>query len=343
ATPPAQPDDARCDSSLDAAKSLSAASSGACSGIMPAAPTCTRDFKTCTGTLEGPSGPGGTRTSFSASDGNGDLLLACAWVDTPLTGVSLYSAGNSGFVQGAQVGPDSSAVPLQSGFTLVPLGLHDKFALVDGSGAVLAATEDPPNLTLAGTDGAQAFWLTSDGQTLTIAAERFGPDGAVRSARQTLTASSLDGAITSIAGGAMDVNGHTLLLVSVSGDSLEQGIWLGPGGALETAFFSSAGVESAAALPGGGVVLGQAFPTQWHAVLATASTQPSSAPAWLATRGDFQIIRGGKALLFGSEIVTPDGTSCGTLSQTGTAGLDGTFITQSADATTFHVYPGLLR
>ncbi|HEX4386213.1 MAG TPA: hypothetical protein VH083_24830, partial [Myxococcales bacterium] len=156
AAPPAQPDDARCDSSIDAAKSLGATSTGACPGIMPGAPTCARDFKTCTGTIEGPSGPGGTRTSFSASDGNGDLLLACGWVDTPLTGVALYSAGSAGFVQGAQVGPDSSAVPLQSGFTLVPLGFHDKFALVDGSGAVLAATDDPPNLTLAGTDGAEA-------------------------------------------------------------------------------------------------------------------------------------------------------------------------------------------
>jgi hypothetical protein len=71
------------------------------------------------------------------------------------------------------------------------------------------------------------------------------------------------------------------------------------------------------------------------------------APAWLSSRGSFQIIRGGTALLFtgdsGSEIVTPDGTSCGTLSRVGQVGLDGTFIAASADQTTFRVYPGLLR
>jgi hypothetical protein len=352
AAPPAQPDDARCDSSLDAAQGVTVTDTGACPGLMPATPTCARDFKLCTGTVEGSSGPGGTRTSFAVSDGSGDLLLACGWVDTPLTGVALYSAGSAGFVQGAQIGPSSAAVPLQSGFTLVPLGLHDKFALVDGSGAVLATAADLPNLTLAGADGAEALW--ADGQTLF--AQRLGADGAARSQRQPLlTFLSSD---EWILGGGMDVNGHALLLVGTAGGETARAIWLAPDGHPETGIFSlprtAFANDAAAALPGGGLALGEAYPVKWHAVLAAGATQQSPAPAWLAARGTFQIVRGAKALLFGvtgaaetspssSEMVTPGGTSCGTLSLAGQVGLDGTFVASSADQTTFRVYPGLLR
>jgi hypothetical protein len=65
------------------------------------------------------------------------------------------------------------------------------------------------------------------------------------------------------------------------------------------------------------------------------------APDWLAARSDSQIIRGGRALLFGDEIVIVEGTSCGTLSQPGQVGLDGTFIV-ARDQQTFRVYPQLL-
>ena len=345
AAAPAQPHDARCDGSIDASRGFAVSDTGACPGMMPAAPTCAADFKLCSGLI--PSPPAGSLTNFASSDGAGNLLLSCANAETSVSGLQFFPAGVSGYGDGTFAALGSDAAPLRSGFSLIPVQAHDSFMVMDGSGSTLARAAVTPNLVLAGTDGAAAFWATAGAEGVTISMERFGPDGSVRAPVQTL----MTVASGWVLGGAMDVNGHSLLLIGAQGEATAQAIWLAPDGHAETAAFTVSRTafsnDAVSALPGGGVALGEAFPTKWHTTLATSSTQQSAAPAWLAARGSFQIVRAGKALSFAgdssSEIVTPDGTSCGTLSRAGQVGLDGTFIAASADQTTFRVYPGLLQ
>jgi hypothetical protein len=343
---PAQPSDARCDGSLNAAQGFTVSDTGACPGMMPAVPTCAADFKLCSGFTAGAT-PSGTLAGFASSDGAGDLLLSCSHVDTPVSGLQLFSTSAAGYGDGTFGALGSEAAPMKFGFSTMPASQHDAFMVISGSGATLAQASPTPNLVLAGTDGAAAFWVAQAAQGLTISMQRFAPDGTVRAPLQTL----LTIASGWVLGGAMDINGHTLLLVGVAGEATAQALWMAPDGHAETALFTVSrtafSTDGAAALPGGGVALGEASPAKWNTTLTAGSTQQSAAPGWLASRGSFQIIRGGTALLFsgssGSEIVTPDGTSCGTLSRSGQVGLDGTFISTSADQTTFRAYPELLR
>ncbi|HUJ26206.1 MAG TPA: hypothetical protein VLW85_09320, partial [Myxococcales bacterium] len=76
---------------------------------------------------------------------------------------------------------------------------------------------------------------------------------------------------------------------------------------------------------------------------ASSETPP---PAWLSSRGDFFLARGGAAMAFGdSELLAGDGTSCGSLGLGAPlvgVGLDGTAVT-APDSRTFRIHPQLLQ
>jgi hypothetical protein len=241
-------------------------------------------------------------------------------------------------------------VPLQSGFAAVPLSRPAPVRFFAHDGAQLAsvalngpfAIVTPAGVQILSADAAAGGW--------NITAQLFGDDGVAKGPPQRLghAATTLGIGLA----GAADASGQVLATWSTYDQFATDARWLGPDGApLTEAFEISAWAGHAAAsaaLPGGGVAVGDTSGARWRGVLAPGSIIPLPVPAWLSARGDFTLVRGGAAALFGgSELVAKDGTSCGTITfadrGTAKAGTDGTLFRATPDGKSFRIYPQLLR
>jgi hypothetical protein len=257
-------------------------------------------------------------------------------------------------------------VPLRSGFvSKAPLGievrpLRDGFISSEGSSVL-----PPPAWDFLAHDGGfravqkgGALYADPDRAVIVravgsqLVAESFGADGA---SKATTVVGAFDGAADAITlGGAMSSTGATLVLWQIYGEATASARWLAADGTLASAPFSIGGWTSSApqtaALAGGAIAIA-AEPASgvttrsWRGIVAPGETVERAAPAWLASRGDFFLLPGGKAMAFGSGIVAPDGTSCGSV-QLGAPllgiGVDGTAFAARSERT-FRIYPQLFR
>ena len=342
----ATPVDRYCDPGLDAAAGIVITDTSACPGIMPAAPSCAADLQLCPGWS--PSGTG-IYASAATSDAQGAIAVACTSHDS---GATMYRLGlaSARYTAAAQLG--EAVAPLQNGFAAPPLSRPApvRFFAHDGTQlASLALGAPAVVVTPAGVEILSAVRVAGG---LTLTAQLFGPDGSAKGNPQPL------GEVATAFGvgmaGAADPGGQVLVTWSIYDPFATYGRWLGPDGAPLSAPFEISAwaghATASAALPGGGIAVGDndAAGVHWRGVLGPGSTRPAPVPAWLATRGDFTLVRGGRAALFGgSEVVAADGALCGTLRFADRlptrAGADGTVFHPTADGKGFRVYPQLLR
>jgi hypothetical protein len=155
----------------------------------------------------------------------------------------------------------------------------------------------------------------------------------------------------------MSASGATLVIWQVYGDSNATARWLARDGSPATAAFSIAGwtdmAPATAALAGGGIAVAAqpesgVSSRRWRGVIAPGAAFETAPPSWLASRGSFFLLPGGKGMVFGSsgsEILAANGTVCGTLDLRGPLlgiGLDGTAFA-GPDERTFRIYPQLFR
>jgi hypothetical protein len=352
--PPQTPADAGaagagpCDPSIAAGEGVGIVDTGACPGVIPAAASCAAEITICSGIRAGIDGLQGDSASAASSDGRGSVVLSCRRADVgPPQDNYLFVPKPSGFVSKALLGVD--ARPLVDGFissrgsVLLPPPEYD-FLAHDGDlrsaqrGGVLYA--GPGGAVILRLDGGQ------------LIAQSFGADG-------TLRATSTVGAFAGSAGnlmvaGSMTTKGATLIVWQGYGEADAAARWLAPDGTLATGTFPIAGwTESApftAALSGGTVAVAAQPPSgatsrNWRGVIAAGDTSEQPAPPWLASRGDFRVLPGGKAMAFGSEIVGADGTVCGTVDLGAPLvgiGVDGTAFAARSERT-FRIYPQLFR
>src|SRR6266850_708829 len=337
-----------CDPSVAAGEGVTIGNSGACPGLLPAAVTCAADLIICSGVgypTEG--GISGNSAVGATSDGRGSVVLSCHPADAgrPLLNF-LFVPTRSGFLSKAGLGVD-----------VRPLG--DGFVVSQGSDAL-----PPPSYDFIAHDGhlragqrggtlyasaahAVIVGLTNGG----IVAQSFSAAGAP--AATTSLASFSGDAGSLMLGGAMNASGATLVIWQVYGDSTATARWLAADGT-PGAPFSIAGWTSSApdtrALAGGSIAIAAQPPSgvsmrSWRGVIAPGETVERPAPAWLAARGDFLLLPEGKAMAFGSEILAPDGTVCGTVDLGAPLvgiGLDGTAFA-ARNQRSFRIYPQLFR
>ena len=265
----------------------------------------------------------------ATADGAGALALACQLKDSGRLGYMVYLSGRFAGTLG------DNALPLESGF--VSSGPSQNFFFAHDARPLASVA---PGRVFAGTSGNVEVAAAAAGA---VSAQRYDATGvAIGSAVQLGDISG-----TPVLGGAADVNGHTLVIWSSWDSDVTMARWLGPDGAAETAAFRISGwadnIGDSAALPGGGVAVGGSTGPRWRGVMAAGATAESPAPGWLTSRGSFSLVRGGRAMLFGNEVVAPDGTSCGSLPfDVLGVGADGTVFAAPAP-TTFRVYPNLLK
>jgi hypothetical protein len=315
------------------------ASSGSCPGILPAAVTCAADLVLCNGSSN--------RPEAATSDGRGSVALFCASDAGTSRFGDLFVPRRGGFVSTMPLGDDVR--PLADGFvtssgTLTTSPPSWDFLAHDGS---LRASQ-PAGFLLAGANG--AVLVRASGSALV--AQSLGADGAPGLTTELATLQAPADRL--MLAGAIDVSGAALVIWQVNGEARASARWLSASGAPATAAFGIQGwldaIPAAAPLAGGGVALaratqGGASPPQWRSVVAAGRAAENPAPAWLAGRGSFLLLPGGKAMAFGTEIVAPDGTSCGTVDLGAPLlgiGVDGTAIA-AQDARTFRLYPQLFR
>jgi len=321
-----------CDSSIRPA--VAVADSGRCPGLLPAAVTCAADLVLCNGSSN--------RPAAATSDGRGSAALFCA--GSPSFG-DLFVPMHGAFVSRMPLGADVR--PLADGF-VTPSGTLSAaswdFLAHDGS---LRASQ-PSGFLLSAPD--RAVLVRVSGSALV--AQSFAADGTPGRAVELGMLHAAGSGL--MLGGAIDVSGAALVIWQVKGDASATARWLGPDGSLTTAAFALQGwpdaIPAAAALAGGGIALARAPASastspQWRGIVAAARTAEEPAPSWLAGRGGFFLLPGGKAMAFGTEIVAPDGTSCGTVDLGAPllgVGVDGTAIS-AQDSRTFRLYPQLFR
>jgi len=351
--PPAAPDAGPagagpCDPSIAAAEGTAIADAGACPGIVLATASCAADITICSGVRPGMDGPQGDSASAATSDGRGSVVLSCHRADVgPPQDNYLFVPKTSGFISKALLGIDVR--PLADGFVSsrgsvqLPPPEYD-FLAHDGD---LRSAQNGGMLH-AGPDGAVILRL--DGGQLV--AQFFGADG-------TLRATSTVGAFPAssgnpMVGGSMTTTGATLIIWQVYGEADAKARWLAPDGTLATGTFPIAGwTDSApftAALAGGAVAIAAQPPSgvasrSWRSVIAPGDTGERPAPQWLASRGDFFLLPGGRAMAFGPEVVGADGTLCGRVDLGAPLvgiGVDGTAFAARSERT-FRIYPQLFR
>ena len=340
-----------CDPSLDAAAGTSVADVGACPGILPARPSCAADLILCSGVSPSTTGTlHGTWAAAAAGDGRGGLALACGNADVgPSRFFSLYLPMPSGFVSKSFLG--YAAWATQDGFVTVgtsPAVASYLFRAQDGSALASVPAGGP---IFVGERSIVVLRVAQQGADAAISAQGYRTDGTPLGEAQPLATLAGVSASELMFGGAAEVGGRTLALWQVYGQSGAWARWLAADGAALTRAFAIQGwtdhVPDAAALAGGGVALpalpgaGQA----WRSVVASGATAEEPAPSWLASRGAFTLFPGGRAMLFGTEVVAAGGTRCGTLDLGAPVlgiGADGTAVT-ARDPKTFRLYPQLLR
>jgi len=259
----------------------------------------------------------------------------------------LFVPKTSGFISKALLGIDVR--PLADGFVSsrgsvqLPPPEYD-FLAHDGD---LRSAQNG-GMLYAGPNGAVILRL--DGGQLV--ARSFGADG-------TLRATSTVGAFPAssgnpMLGGSMTTAGATLIIWQVYGEADAKARWLAPDGTLATGTFPIAGWTDSApftsALAGGAVAIAAQPPSgvgsrSWRGVIAPGDTGERPAPQWLASRGDFFLLPGGRAMAFGPEIVGADGTLCGRVDFGAPLvgiGADGTAFAARSERT-FRIYPQLFR
>lgn len=312
-------------------------SSGRCAGIVPSAVTCAADLVLCSGS--------GNRPAAATSDGRGSAALFCG--DDAATSAfgDLFVPRRGGFVSTMPLGKDVR--PLADGFIT--------------SSSTLSVS--PPSWDFVAHDGslrasqASGFLLSSANAAVLVRAS-----GSALLA-QSVAADGTPGPTAELGtlqapadrlmlGGAIDVSGAALVIWQVNGETRASARWLSARGAAASAAFEIEGwldaIPPAAPLAGGGIALARAAqgsPPQWRSVVPALRAGEDPVPAWLAGRGGFFLLPGGKAMAFGTEIVAPDGSSCGTVdlgAQLLGIGVDGTAIV-AQDARTFRLYPQLFR
>jgi hypothetical protein len=309
--------------------------SGACPGVMPAAPTCETQIAACDGLT----------ATHATSDAKGSLALFCSTQDiTPSPGYSMYSPGDATFTKGAVLG--DSAYGTTSGFLAVSHSVNGtpapQWEFFTDAGAASASYDQGTGAAFVGPAGVEVATVANG----SLVVQRYGFDGSPRGAAQV--AGDASGSV--LLGGATDVNGHTLIIWGAYGVQGVSARWFAPDGTPETAMFSLSGwgqnIGASAALPGGGVAVGGNVGSRWRSIVAEASISETDAPDWLANRDDgFALVLGNRAMAFGSEIVAPDGTSCGTIDFGAPLlgiGVDGSAIA-SSDGKIVSVYPGFLK
>jgi hypothetical protein len=307
--------------------------------MLPAAVTCAADLLLCNGSSN--------RPASAIGDGRGSAALFCAGDAGTSRFGDLFVPMHGAFVSRMPLGADVR--PLADGFVTATDGSTTSppswdFLAHDGS---LRASL-PAGFLLAGPD--RAVLVRASGSTLL--AQVFAADG-------TAGATAELGALHAPAdrlmlGGAVDVSGAALIVWQVEGEPRASARWLGADGAPATLAFEVGGwpqvIPAAAPLAGGGIALagvplGGGSEPHWRSVVAAGRAVEDPAPAWLADRGSFFLLPGGKAMAFGAEIVAPDGSSCGTVDLGAPllgVGVDGTAIA-AQDARTFRLYPQLFR
>jgi hypothetical protein len=310
--------------------------SGACPGILPAAVTCAAELKLCNGTS--------SRAVAATSDGSGSLALSCANEAGPSRFNNLFVPVRSGFVSKMPLGVDVR--PLSDGFVSSSRQSGSGFDFLAHDGTLRAS--QPPGFLLAGADGAVIVRLSGS----TLQAQSLAADGTEKATVALASVTAPAGSL--MLGGAVDAKGATLVIWQVYGESRAGARWVGAGGAAATPAFALEGwldvIPPAAALAGGGIALASPPPSgdnqpRWRGVIPPLGTAEHPAPAWLASRGAFFPLPGGKAMAFGTEIVAADGTSCGTVdlgAPLAGVGVDGTAFTV-LDATRFRLHPQLFR
>jgi hypothetical protein len=345
AGPDAGPAAGPCDPSIDAAHGTTVSDSGACPGVMPAAPACAGDLLLCGGTTSSSLGVSGNFASAAAIDGLSGLALACTAADNSATFYNLYLPMPSGFVSRAPLGAGAWAT--QDGFVTVGRSTGPSpmvFRAQDGSELSSAPAA---SRIFVGERSILAVRAAQQGSDVLLTAQGYATTGAPLLDAQpvaTLTGAS-SGSL--MLGGAATAGGSTLLIWQIYGQSGASARWLAADGTAPGAAFAlqgwTSGIPDAAALADGGVALSTG--TAWRGVVAAGAASETPAPQWLASRGPVQLFPGGRAMLFGIEVLAPDGTRCGTLDLGAPVlgiGNSGTVVT-ARDQRTFRIYPQLLR
>jgi hypothetical protein len=257
----------------------------------------------------------------------------------------MYSPASAKFVQNAALG--DSAFGTSGGFLSVSHSVNGspapQWQFFADSGAKTASYDQGTSAAFVGPAGVEIAFV----QNGSLAVQRYGFDGAPRGEPQI--AGPASGSV--LIGGATDVNGHTLIIWGAYGVQGVSARWFAPDGTAETGAFPLSGwgqnIGSSSPLPKGGVAVGGLIGPRWRSIVAEASTSETD-PGWLADRDDgFTLVLGNRAMAFGSEIVSPEGTSCGTVDYGANEtllgiGVDGTALT-TADGATVQVYPSFLR
>jgi len=343
---PATPDAGfrACDPQIAAGDGVRISDTGACPGLLPAKADCAAELTLCSGGTQA----NGTTVAGATSDGRGSVVLSChrADVGPPLVN-ALFLPTQAGFVSKAGLGVDVK--PLADGFVassgsyLLPPPQYD-FLAHDGD----LRTEQQGGTLFA--SASRAVILRVEGGQLV--AQSFTADGAA--AAKAVVGSYAGSAGSLMLGGAMNAAGETLVVWRVYGDANASARWLASDGTVSTPAFPIAGwsssVPSTAALAGGAIAVAAEPPSgvstvRWRGVIGRGETAERTAPSWLASRAGFFLLPGGKAMAFGSEIVGPDGTLCGTVDLGAPlvgVGVDGTAFT-ARSTRTFRIYPRLFE
>src|SRR4051812_8240756 len=334
-----------CDSAIDAAAGTSISATRACPGLLPPAVRCAAGLRICSGAAPG----SGNAVGWATSDGRGSAVLSCQRFDVGPPALNfLFVPKPSGFVSKAQLGEDVR--PLADGFV----------------SSAISAFSPPPGYDFLAHDGdlraAQrggVLYASADRAVIVppedparLVAQTFHADGTPLGTAILGTLSPPAGSV--MLGGATNPAGATLVLWQIYGETTASARWIAPDGTLATPTFAIGGWTDSAPLTAplaGGSVAVAAQPDsgeigrRWRGVIAPGETTERPAPGWLAARGDFRLLPAGKAMAFGNEIVTGDGTVCGTVdlgAQLVGIGVDGTAFT-ARSATTFRLYPQLFR
>jgi hypothetical protein len=309
-----------------------------CAALLPQ-PTVPIAVAACSGVASGESGATGTTAIAATGDASGALGLGCQNVQTKRNIFFAFVPSSGSY---RKVAPLSERVfPLPSGFFSTGQVQPAPGYVFDRAGRMLASLGSGTALpSRAGS--IEVVSASSEG----LFAQQYGPEGVPNAAAVRLADVGADALVL---GGAANDTAHTLVVWATKSDPRVQGRWLGTDGQPESAAFALAGTSAQigafAALPDGSVAVGGANGPRWRSVIAQSATKETPVPEWLAARGGFEVVRGGKALLFGSELVSADGTSCGPIGTSSApvgVALDGTVVS-IADEKTFHVYPQLLR
>jgi hypothetical protein len=313
--------------------------------------SCAADIVLCTGVSTGGNGVGGTFAATATSDGRGSLALGCGNSEVgPRLFESLFVPTPAGFVSKSSFGYHEPAAT-QDGFITISQYLPPtpyEFRAHDGD--VLGTQDALGGRLFAGLQSIVLVRVAAQGKDTVITAQAFRADGSAAGIVSAVATLAGVPAGSVMLGGGADVQGNTLPIWAVYGQQGASARWLGPDASPRTRVFAIADwldhVPEARALAGAGLAIpADGSGPFWRGVVESGATAEQPAPQWLASRRGFALMRGGRAMAFGKEILAPGGTRCGTLDLGAPllgVGLDGTAVT-ARDQKTFRVYPQLLR